>query len=174
MTWKQEKLMEQLKVVKELGDLVVISGGLAWHIMSPEHIEAKIHHDHSDIDLFAVPEHSAEVLDRLKTMGFNRYYTKYAATPNFYRYGKTAQHHGTGKRVKILIDLYIERVPFMVFNGYQIVDMNHLLGLYETTHSSKNCTAVKAAKELIKKGINPIGRYELVGIKKPLYVRKRE
>jgi hypothetical protein len=61
----------------------------------------------------------------------------------------------------------------MVFNGYQIVDINHMLSLYETTHSSKNCTAVKAAKELIKKGINPIGRYELIGEKKPLYVKAR-
>jgi len=164
MTWKQEKLLEQVQVVNELGDSVVISGGLAWHIMSPDHIEAKIHHDHSDIDLFAKPERSQEVISRLKEMGFKRYWTRFA-TPDFYRYGKTAQRDE--KRVKILIDLFIGTVPFTIINGYQIVEISYLLSLYESTHSSKNCTAVRNAQELLKKGISPIGRYELVGEKHP-------
>lgn len=169
MTWKQEKLLEQLDVVRILGDNVVVSGGLAWHIMSPDHIEAKIHHDHSDVDLFAKPEHSQEVFTRLKEQGFNRYWTKYA-TPNFYRYGKTAVRDN--KRVKILIDLFINEVPYIKIKEFQIVEPSYLLTLYETTHSSKNCTAVKNAKILIKKGINPIGRPELIGEKENNYTKK--
>ena len=64
MTWKQEKLLEQLSVVEALGDGIVVSGGLAWHLMSPPHIENKKHHDHSDIDLFALPEKSQETFSK--------------------------------------------------------------------------------------------------------------
>jgi hypothetical protein len=162
VTWKQEKLLEQLHTVQILGDNVVVSGGLAWHIMSPPHEELKITHDHSDIDLFAIPERSAEVFSDLKSMGFNQYWTKYN-TKNFYRYGKTAQRGG--KRVKILIDLFIETVPFIDVNGFKVVEPKFLLSLYKTTHSSKNCTAVKNATELVKKGISPAGRKELIGAK---------
>ena len=162
MTWKNEKLLAQLDIVQSLGDLVVVSGGLAWHIISPPHIEEKIIHDHSDIDLFAIPETSYEVFSKLKSMGYNQFWTKYN-TKNFYRYGQTIQK-GV-KRVKILIDLYVEKVPFIKINGYQIVEPSYLLSLYETTHSSKDCTAVKNATLLMNKNINPIGRMELIGKK---------
>jgi hypothetical protein len=162
MTWKQEKLLEQLSVVEALGDGVIVSGGLAWHLMSPPHVENKKHHDHSDIDLFAIPDKSQETFSKLKSLGFNRYWTKYA-TKNFYRYGKTATRDN--KRVKILIDLFINEIPFIKIGNYQVVEPKHLLPLYETTHSSKNCTAVLNATQLMKKGINPIGRIELIGKK---------
>lgn len=162
MTWKQEKLLEQLDVVKSLGDSVIVSGGLAWHLMSPEHIENKKLHDHSDIDLFAIPLHSAEVFAKLKEMGFHRYWTKYS-TENFYRYGRTATRGS--KRVKVLIDLFIGWVPFIKIGDYQVIDPVSLLPLYETTHSSKECVAVKSATLLMKKGIDPVGRPELIGAK---------
>jgi hypothetical protein len=101
MTWKDEKLSAQLDVVNALGNLVVVSGGLAWHIMSPPHVEEKIMHDHSDIDLFAIPETSYEVFSKLKSMGYSQFWTKYN-TKNFYRYGQTIQKGE--KRVKVLID----------------------------------------------------------------------
>jgi hypothetical protein len=159
MTWKQEKLLEQIDVVRSLGDLVVVSGGLAWHLMSPVHVEDKILHDHSDIDLFS---DSQEVFPKLKEMGFRRYWTKYA-TDNFYRYGRTAQRND--KRVKILIDLFIGDVPFIKVENIKVVEPRYLLGLYESTHSSKNCTAVKNAAVLVQHGINPVGRSELIGEK---------
>lgn len=162
MTWKQEKLLEQLDVVQQLGNLVVVSGGLAWHIMSPPHIESKTVHDHSDVDLFALPPDSQEVFAQLKEMGFNRYWTKYT-TPNFYRYGKTALRGE--RRVKILIDLFIEDVPFIYVKGYRVVEPEFLITLYKSTHSSKNCTAVKNATVLVRAGINPVGRIELIGEK---------
>lgn len=175
MTWKQQKLMEQLQVVEELGDMVVISGGLAWHIMSPPHAEIKIRHDHSDVDLFVKPERSQEVFEKLKEMGFNRYWTKYT-TPNFYRYGKTTYHRLA--RVKILIDLFIGKVPSILVEGYEVVSPAYLIDLYEDTHdrihSSSRCTAVVNAKKLLLKGIDPVGRYELIGMKKPLYVRNHD
>lgn len=162
MTWKQEKLLAQIDTVDALEDKVVVSGGLAWHFMSPDHVESKIVHDHSDVDLFAIPSQSQEVFSKLKEMGFNRYWTKYA-TPNFYRYGRTANRNN--KRVKVLIDLFIEEVPFITVGKYKIVDPKFLLKLYESTHSSKNCTAVVNATKLMNKGINPVGRLELIGVR---------
>lgn len=162
MTWKNEKLLAQLDVVDALGDLVVVSGGLAWHLMSPPHVEEKIMHDHSDIDLFALPKTSYEVFAKLKSMGYSQFWTKYN-TKNFYRYGQTIQKGE--KRVKVLIDLYVEEVPFIKVNGYQIVEPKYLLSLYETTHSSKDCTAVKNATILVSHGQDPVGRYELIGKK---------
>lgn len=156
--WKQEKLLAQLDVVDKLRPWVIVSGGLAWHLMSVPHVERKIVHDHSDIDLFAIPEHSAEVIAKLKAMGFRRYWTKYT-TPDFYRYGKTANYNG--KRVKVLIDLFIGEPPSHKVGEYSVVDTEHLLSLYQSTHSSKNCTAVRSAVILVRKGIDPVGRKEL-------------
>jgi hypothetical protein len=157
MTWKQEKLLKQLEYVKALGGDVVVSGGLAWHLMSPPHVELKTVHDHSDVDLFAT---SNSVFPKLKELGFNRYWTKYA-TPDFYRYGKTSQMNGV--RVKILIDLFIGDVPYIRVGDYKVVEPGYLLTLYETTPSSKNCTAVKNATMLMQRGISPVGRPELIG-----------
>jgi hypothetical protein len=162
MTWKQEKLLAQIDTVRRFGNTVVVSGGLAWHMMSPPHIEDKRHHDHSDVDLFIIPSKAREFFHILCGTGFNRYYTKYN-TPNFYRYGKTIQWDK--KRVKVLLDLFIEEIPFIRIGNFQVVDPKHLLPLYETTHSSKKCTAVVNATELIRKGLNPINRPELVGLK---------
>ena len=40
--------------------------------------------------------------------------------------------------------------------------LKKLLSLYETSHSSKDCTAVQAAIPLVRRGISPVGRIELV------------
>jgi hypothetical protein len=69
------------------------------------------------------------------------------------------------KRVKVLIDLFIQEVPFIMVGRYQIVEPKFLLTLYETTHSSKNCTAVRNATMLVRKGTDPVGRPELIGQK---------
>jgi hypothetical protein len=159
--WKQEKLLAQIDTVKSLGPKVVISGGLAWHIMSLPHVEDKHIHDHSDVDLFAIPEHSGEVIAKLKELGFHRYWTKYS-TPNFFRYGRTIEWDG--KRVKVLIDLFIDKVPSRKVHGFHVVEPAYLLTLYETTHSSKNCVAVKSAARLLRNGIDPVGRKELTVI----------
>jgi len=68
--WKQEKLEAQIETVKLVKDKVVISGGLAWHFMSPPHVETKLIHDHKDVDLLVKPEHTNEVIAILKRAGF--------------------------------------------------------------------------------------------------------
>jgi len=92
MTWNQEKLQAQLIAVESIKDYVVVSGGMAWHLMSPPHEEKKIVHDHSDVDLFIMPMHAQTVLSILKGQGFHRFWTKYdGLDKNFMRYGMTSE-----------------------------------------------------------------------------------
>jgi len=171
--WKQEKLQAQLAIVEQIKDHVVISGGLAWHIMSPPHEETKTIHDHSDVDLFIVPNKAAVVLSILQCNGYTRYWTKYdGVTPNFLRYGKTEARYededeltSPVRYVKVLLDLFIEPIESIEVDGWAVVKPEVMLPLYETSHASKECTAVKAAIKLVAKGINPVKRMELIGKK---------
>jgi len=171
--WKADKLTAQLEIVEKIKDYVVISGGLAWHIMSPPHIETKTIHDHSDVDLFAIPEYAPVVFSILQAEGYTRYWTKYdGITPNFSRYGKTEIREADRdkpfeeqRHVKVLIDLFIEPIDSILVDGWNVVDPVAMLPLYETSHSSKKCTAVQAAIKLVAKGISPVKRMELIGEK---------
>ena len=159
--WKQEKLEAQIETVEQIKDSCVISGGLAWHFMSPPHKENKYMHDHKDVDLFIFPNKFQDAISILKQYGFNRYWTKYdGTTPGFYRYGKT--HMQEEKRVKVLLDLFIEDVPYIEIKGFKIVEPKYLLDLYYKTHSSKGCVAVVEARKLVARGIDPIGKKELI------------
>jgi hypothetical protein len=167
MTWKQEKLQAQLIAVEAVKDYVVVSGGLAWHLMSPPHIEKKTVHDHSDVDLFIKPEYAQTVISILKGRGFQRYWTKYdRISDNFMRYGLTSEIPTVDpkkpKRVKVLLDLFIEEVPSRQVGGFNVITPEALLPMYETKHASKECTAVKAATRLVARGIDPLGRKELI------------
>ncbi|MCK5018079.1 MAG: hypothetical protein KAS32_13565 [Candidatus Peribacteraceae bacterium] len=171
--WKDDKLKAQLAIVDKIKEYVVISGGLAWHIMSPDHKENKFLHDHKDVDLFVVPEHFQMAMSILKSNGYNRYWTKYdGKTPNFMRYGKSEirltdidKEIEDQRHVKVLLDLFIEKCPFIEVNGFRLVEPKHLLSLYEHSHSSKFCVAVQEATILVARGINPIGREELLNLK---------
>ena len=165
MTWKQEKLKAQLIEVEAIKDHVIVSGGLAWHLMSPPHEEVKIMHDHKDVDLFVIPDKFNIVVSTLKERGFTRYWTKYDnKTPNFYRYGLTSEIPRDNKkiRVKVLMDLFLEEVPFIEINGLKIVEPKHLLSLYSGVHTSSDCTAVREASKLVARGISPVGRLEII------------
>lgn len=162
MTWKWEKLEAQLEVVRAIKDYAVVSGGLAWHLMSPVHVENKRVHDHSDVDLFIIPEHFSAAIAILKSLDFHRWYTKYdRITPNFYRYGKTTTWTN-GKRVKTELDLFVRQVPYREIGDFKVITVEALLPMYQECHSSSGCTAVIAAKWLVKRGIDPLGRKELV------------
>jgi hypothetical protein len=51
---------------------------------------------------------------------------------------------------------------YVEIDGMKIVDPKYLISLYSTKHDSKECVAVIEAKKLIAKGIDPIGRKELI------------
>jgi len=173
--WKV--LREELEALKTL---VVLSGGWAWHFMAPPHEELKIHHDHRDVDLFIEPERLVDLIQTLRGRGYERVWTRHDKHANgeFVRYARyvvpldeysfrplnepVSPAYKPPDGVKVLLDVFIAKVPFIEVQGFRVVEPKHLLSLYETTHSTNDCTSVVAAKKLVAKGINPVGRAELV------------
>lgn len=162
--------------LEELGHLrpwVIFSGGWAWHFMSPfGHRELKHAHDHKDIDIFVKPENVAKAIEVLSNRDFKKIGTRFDGLPNnkdFRRYEKAAWIEGAGtpKLYRIIIDFFIDKdLPVRNISGWSVIEPSHLLSLYRSVHSSDNCFAVRAAAALIKKGIDPVGKEELVQIPK--------
>lgn len=154
--WDDARIAEQLIEISAVKDMVAISGGLAWHLMSPPHKEVRALHDHKDVDLFVTPENFQTVIAVLKSRGFEKVWTKYdGVSKDFYRYTKHGAH-------KIMLDLFVEAVPSVEVGGFNIVAPATLLSFYGDKHTSGDCVAVKAAKILVANGVDPVGRKELV------------
>ena len=84
-TWNANRIEVMELEISILAQLMVISGGWAWHFMSPPHEELKYFHDHKDIDVFVHPEDAAALFTRLQQMGYKRITTIYdgvAKDPN--------------------------------------------------------------------------------------------
>jgi hypothetical protein len=166
-TWDLSEIVCYLGELQTLKDLVIFSGGWAWHFMSPVgHIEYKHAHDHKDVDIFVFPQNITAVIHKLTEQGFIRVATRFDKLPNnsgFRRYEKTKN----GK--KLIVDFFVGRdIQVRDIYGWQVVDPRQLLTFYKTIHSSDNCFAVKAAADLLKYGIDPVGREELVKIPEEL------
>jgi len=79
-------LANEIEVVREYGAL---SGGWAWHFMSPPHEEEKHLHDHRDIDMHVFPDRFAELVVVLEDRGYARQKTRFDdASGEFIRYEK--------------------------------------------------------------------------------------
>lgn len=158
--WPLETIKAIEAEIEALKDYVVISGGWAWHYMSPPHIDYKHSHDHRDADLFVIPERSWELFAKLAERGFEKTATRFdGVTPNFVRYVKYEP--------KVILDLFTEHVPTVILDsGIQVVEPNYLLSLYGVKHSSDTCFSVKIARELIAKGESPINNPKMVDFKK--------
>lgn len=149
--------------LERIRDLVVVSGGWAWHFMSPpNHLERKHAHDHKDVDLFVPPAHVAELSDRLRGMGYARVQTRFDRRPAPYPFRRLARP--VGKKA-ITIDLFTGEPPHRTLEGgWRVVDPAHLITLYKTVHGSDTCFAVKAAARLLQSGVDPVGHPDLVAI----------
>lgn len=124
------------------------------------------------MDIFVEPQYVSTVIRLLDQQGFLKAYTRFDNRPNnddFRRYEKITN---SGK--KLIIDFFVRKdIQVRQVQGkgilgalftWNVVDPRQLLTFYKTIHSSDNCFAVKAAAELLKKGIDPVGRPELVAI----------
>jgi len=168
--WPSYRIKYGLEALYPLKDLVILSGGWAWHFLSPiGHTEYKHAHDHKDIDLFVTPKNVANVMFILLENGFQKVWTRYDHLPsdeNFRRYEKTVITE-TEKSIRITIDFFVKsEIPNRIIKGWTIVEPKYLLGLYSNIHSSDTCWAVQSSIKLIHKGIDPLDRKELVTIPK--------
>lgn len=155
--WDQDRINVQLGELEAIKDLVVLSGGWAWHFMSPPgHKEIKTQHDHKDVDIFVKPGQFEELRLRLVLRGFQRQRTQYDnPSGDFYRF--TLYYDGG----KVVYDVFLEDVPFIEVDGFKVVEPNKLISLYGIKHTSEQCLAVQAARKLLKNNISPVGRKEL-------------
>jgi hypothetical protein len=160
--WNSDWLKHQYDEILHVAHFGVLSGGWAWHFMSPPHKEIKTLHDHKDIDLFAFPTTFSTLVDILYNRGFQKAKTLHDdPAKSFYRYTKYLN-----KR-KIVFDIFVEAVPYFskyvdIYNKINIIKPECLLTYYGKSHSSSQCIAVMAAKKLIEKGIDPIDHMELI------------
>ncbi len=176
--WNKGRIEAMVKELNRFKDLVTISGGYAWHFMSPPHEEKRSFHDHKDIDIFIKPDTMLEFMMVLNDrpwkdyeVKYERQWTKYdGKSKDFYRYTAYVdnQHPGIEEPIKVMLDVFVRDIPSIPVSAldgtiYNVVDPVHLLPLYEHSHSSKDCVAVQAAMKLVAKGISPVGRPELIG-----------
>lgn len=166
--WQQHRIDICLVELEQIKSWVTLSGGWAWHFMSPQdHVELKHAHDHKDIDLFVEPELVATVISVIKLRGFERVWTKYdkhESEEDFRRYERIVEEDSQ-QPVRVTIDFFVARdIPAREIDGWTIVEPEYLLGLYGNIHSSDKCFAVQAAKKLLEDGVDPVGRNELCEI----------
>jgi hypothetical protein len=158
--WNQDRIDAQRAEIEPVRDLVVLSGGWAWHFLSPaDHREYKQQHDHKDVDLFVTPGDFDSLRTRLIERGFKRVRTQHDnPSGNFYRFTK-AEGGSVGK---VVFDVFLEEVPSIEVRGFRVVEPRTLLSFYPVRHTSDECVAVRAAKRLVARGISPVGRAELI------------
>ncbi len=162
-TWNPARLAVMQVEIEVLKEYVTLSGGWAWHYMTPAgHIEYKHAHDHKDADLFVAPERFAALVALLKERGYERIWTRFdnrEGSETFYRYAKTAQATGEADNapIKVMLDVFVEIVPSVEAGGMRVVEPNYLLSLYGHKHTSDLCFAVRIARRLLTEGQNPVG-----------------
>ena len=163
-TWDALRIAAYLTELEKIKPHIILSGGWAWHFMSPKgHTELKHAHDHKDVDIFVHPNEVATVIPLLMGMGFEKVKTRFDKMPSdeeFRRYEKTVDAG------KLTIDMFVKNVPFIMVDGWRLVEPKYLTNLYSTIHSSKSCFAVVSAEKIIAKGESPVNRPELVAIPK--------
>lgn len=157
--WPQGRIDAYLKVLHIIKEVVVISGGWAWHFMAPEgHEELKHAHDHKDVDIFVHPTAIGIVTAHLLLDGFQRVPCRWT-NKEFWRYEKHVGKH------KLTIDFFVdaEGVPTRKLEGgWRVVEPKYLLSLYSIKHDSRGCFSVIAARKLLEAGTDPVGRPELM------------
>lgn len=154
-TYDSDWIKTQIDILTHIKPLITLSGGWAWHFISPPHNEYKHIHDHKDIDIFVSPQNFTSTQLELESLGFYRMKTKYDNN-EFIRYEKIVDDK------KIVIDMFKKVVPSIEVKRWTVVDPKYLLELYYSVHQSDQCIAVKASRELLSKGVDIIDNVELI------------
>lgn len=151
-----DRLARQFVEIRAIQNLnFILSGGLAWHFLSPSHTEYKILHDHKDVDIFVPPPETQAFRAALRSQGFECSRTQWDRN-DFFRLVKFYD------RGKIVFDIFVQAVPSIPAHGYRVVDPKVLLGFYKTMHQSGDCVAVMAARKLLAAGKSVLNSPELI------------
>jgi hypothetical protein len=161
--WDEARLAVLLDELRAVKDLAILSGGWAWHFMTPVgHAEYKHAHDHKDCDLFVEPSSASTLVAALKDRGYERAWTRFDRLPgskDFSRYTRSVDHRG--RPVKVMIDLFVEAVPSVEAGGFRVLEPSVLLAQYGHRHGSEQCFSVQIARRLAARGIDPVGHPEM-------------
>ena len=151
--WSQDRLLPYYRFLDLIKKYVILSGGWAWHFMSPIHEEYKHLHDHKDLDIFVKKTDFVKMLNIFQKNGFKKGITLHDSNL-FYRYEKD----------DMVIDmfLYNTMIPSIVVYGFSVVEPKQLITYYSSIHSSKNCIAVTNARKLLQENKNPINHPDLI------------
>ncbi|NEO54883.1 MAG: hypothetical protein F6K54_18450 [Okeania sp. SIO3B5] len=111
--WDSTRLSVILDEINKISDKIVLSGGWAWHFMTPEnHTEFKHAHDHKDVDIFVKPDNFGELIAQLKQQEYEKTWTRFDRLPGsntFSRYTKFVPL--AGETIKVMLDIFVEEVP---------------------------------------------------------------
>jgi hypothetical protein len=155
-------------ILKEAGDNVVVSGGWAWCLMSPDHVEYRHAHDLKDIDLFVKPNFLGDFVTWLNLLNYTRDHTKYDGLSPFYRYSTMLRGIGcTGTSAtpidkKVILDVFVQDVPSVKVEGISIVEPQYLSSLYgkhdpdSLLHGSGQCWSLAQATKVFAQDESPI------------------
>lgn len=161
-TWSSDEIAALKRELAHLRRHCIVSGGWAWHLLTPNHTEYKHLHDHRDLDLFVPPQKRGSFVSNIKQRGFERDKTRFDNAPtkyDFCRYKKIKD--GKGQSRKIIIDSFIGLPPAIPVGKFYVVEPVYMLGFYETVHGSDQCWAVKQAMACLDKGKHPAFQSEL-------------
>ena len=190
--WNLHRIAVMEREIAAIREFGVLSGGWAWHFMSPAHVECKQLHDHKDIDIFVYPHAFSALVGLLGERGYAKAWTRFDdPSREFIRFARYVENAcpncledavlaegqefacvGCNARwaaspcevVKVILDLFVETVPELVLaNGHRVVEPATLLTFYGDRHSSDRCVAVKAARVLVARGEAVVGHPSLVG-----------
>src|SRR5579863_5178954 len=104
--WNPVRIKVLLNELDSLKEFCIVSGGWAWHLMSPPHEELKLYHDHKDIDLYVNPKDFSTVVTGLIGSGYAHIWSRFDKVSHgkFYRYEKIVDGAVLSGTVKVLID----------------------------------------------------------------------
>jgi hypothetical protein len=161
--WNPLRLQVIERELLAIQPYVVLSGGWAWHFLTPPgHVEYKHAHDHKDADVFVAPPLVAPLMALLAARGYERTWARFDRLPSdvdFNRYTRVVDDHS--EPVKVMLDLFVADVPHVEASGFRVVEPSFLLSQYGVRHSSDQCFAVRIARELVARGEDVAGHPEL-------------
>ncbi len=157
---------------------MVISGGWAWCLMSPRHIDYKHAHDLKDIDLFINPNFFGVFHQALELLDYTREHTKYDKLSPFYRYSKLVKGMGCEEKQagpiekKVILDVFLKEVPSVLTEDYfYVVEPSVLSTFYglhnpdSLLHGSGQCWSLHIAKRIMANGGSPLNNSEMADFK---------